>query len=167
MENSSICFHFHVCYLSCELKGMLPLFCQFLVVRVLERIQNVSNEKRSGCAKNYRFSILHPCVKTSLTERVDMFLPQAKTEVMEKMERLISLLVQRIIVLTSSVLAKRRLARGIQQLYYMAFYALATTYTPDAPPPLTDIGCYIIGPLAKPLISQPKLDKAGVVLEAS
>ena len=82
------------------------------------------------------FSSLHPCVKTSLTERIDMFLPQAKTEVMEKMERLISLLVQRIIVLTSSVLAKRRLARGIQQLYYMAFYALATTYTPDAPPPL-------------------------------
>ena len=94
MENNSNCFHFHVCYLSCELKDMLPLFCQFLVVRILERIQNLSNEKCSGCAKNYRFSSLHPCVKTSLTERIDMFLPQAKTEALEKMDRLITLFQQ-------------------------------------------------------------------------
>lgn len=70
---------------------MLPLFCQFLVVRLFERIQNLSSEKCSGCAKNYRFSSLHPCVKTSLTDRIVMFLPQAKTEVLEKMERLIDI----------------------------------------------------------------------------
>ena len=33
-------------------------------------------------------------MKTSLTERIDMFLPQAKTEALEKMERLITLFQQ-------------------------------------------------------------------------
>ena len=73
---------------------MLPLFCQFLVVRVFERIQTLSVEKCGGCTKNYRFSSLHPCVKTSLIERIEMFLPQAKSEAFEKMERLIVLFQQ-------------------------------------------------------------------------
>ena len=73
---------------------MLPLFCQFLVVRVFERIQALSVEKCGGCVKNYRFSSLHACVKTSLSDRIDMFLPQAKSEAFEKMERLIVLFQQ-------------------------------------------------------------------------
>ena len=78
----------------CELKVMLPLFCQFLVVRVFERIQALSVEKCGGCVKNYRFSSLHACVKTTLPDRIDMFLPQAKSEAFEKMERLIVLFQQ-------------------------------------------------------------------------
>ena len=73
---------------------MLPLFCQYLVVRVFERIQSLSIEKCGGCVKNYRFSSLHPCVKTSLSERIVMFLPQAKEEAIEKMSRLVSLFEQ-------------------------------------------------------------------------
>ena len=73
---------------------MLPLFCQYLVVRIFERIQSISSEKCSGCAHGYRFGSLHPCVKTSLSERIVMFLPQAKEEAIEKMSRLVSLFEQ-------------------------------------------------------------------------
>ena len=70
---------------------MFPLFRQFLVVRMLERVQTVARENCSGCRKQYRFDTLHPCIKTSILERVEMFLPQIKHLVLENMERLLTI----------------------------------------------------------------------------
>ena len=68
-----------------------PLFRQFLVVRIAERIQDLCKIECSGCQKLYRFSSLHPCQKLSWADRVYMFLPQVLTEALEKMEKLIAL----------------------------------------------------------------------------
>ena len=66
-----------------------PLFCQFLVVRINERIQDLSKSECSGCQNGYRFPSLHPCHKLSLSNIVDMFLSQVVTEVLERMPQLV------------------------------------------------------------------------------
>ena len=70
----------------------VPLFRQFLVVKVCERIQDICITECSGCQFNHRFAALHPCQKLSLTDRVDMFLPQVVDEALNKMEKLIATL---------------------------------------------------------------------------
>ena len=68
-----------------------PLFRQFLIVRISERIQDISSAQCAGCQRNDRFGSLHPCQRLSLTTRMDMFLPQVVTEVLEKMYQLLQL----------------------------------------------------------------------------
>lgn len=66
------------------------LFRQYLVVRIVERIQDLSITNCLACAENQdaRFAALHPCQQTPLTERLSLFLPQALTEVLDNMSTL-------------------------------------------------------------------------------
>ena len=70
----------------------LPLFRQFLIVRICERIQDICITECSGCKYNHRFAALHPCQKLSLADRVDMFLPRVLTEALDNMEKLVAIL---------------------------------------------------------------------------
>ena len=67
----------------------LGLFYRFLTARILERIQQISKEVCRGCEMQYKFVSLHPCQTNSLIQRVTMFLPFAKAEATEKIDRLI------------------------------------------------------------------------------
>lgn len=69
----------------------LALFRQSLVVRISERIQALCISECSGCKNDYRYAILHPCQKLSLSDRVEYFLPQVINEALEKMEILVEL----------------------------------------------------------------------------
>ena len=68
-----------------------PLVRQSLVVKIVDRIRDLSIQKCSGCMMDYRFGSLHPCQKNSLTTRTELFLPQVLTEVLERIERLLDL----------------------------------------------------------------------------
>lgn len=67
----------------------LTLFYQFLTVRILERIQQISKEICRGCEMHYRLASLHPCETNSLFQRVDLFLPSVKAEALDKIVRLV------------------------------------------------------------------------------
>ena len=69
----------------------LSLFRQSLVVRISERIQDLCISECSGCKNDYRYAVLHPCQKLSLSDRVEYFLPHVINEVLEKMEILVEL----------------------------------------------------------------------------
>jgi len=69
----------------------LTIFQNYLVVRIVERFQDMCTSECSGCKENYRFASLHPCQRLSLAERVDMFLPRVLTEASDKMELLVDL----------------------------------------------------------------------------
>ena len=68
-----------------------PLIRQSLIVRIVDRIQDLSIKKCSGCKMEFRFGGLHPCQKNSITDRTELFLPQVLTEVLERIERLLDL----------------------------------------------------------------------------
>jgi len=72
-------------------KAAVSLFEHYLIVRIIERIQDICITECSGCKNNYRFASLHPCQKLSLSERVDMFLPQVLSEALDNMEKLVAL----------------------------------------------------------------------------
>lgn len=67
---------------------MLSLFNQLLVVRCYEVVQQLSHERCQGCKFNYRFDCLHECIKTSIQERVKIFLPEAKKQVLQRMDQI-------------------------------------------------------------------------------
>lgn len=73
---------------------MFSLFCQFLVVKIFELIQQSSREKCNGCQNHFRFDSLHDCMKTTIQDRIKMFFPESKNEVLNKLDRLLGLFQQ-------------------------------------------------------------------------
>ena len=67
----------------------MTLFYQFLVARILERIQQISKEICRGCEMQYKFASLHPCETNSLFHRIGLFLPSAKGEALAKLDGLV------------------------------------------------------------------------------
>ena len=67
----------------------LALFYQFLTARILERIQQIYKEVCRGCEMQFKFATLHPCETNTLFQRVNLFLPSAKVEGLEKIEGLV------------------------------------------------------------------------------
>ena len=67
----------------------VALFYQFLIARILERIQQISKEVCRGCEMRFKFATLHPCESNSLFQRITLFLPSAKAEALEKIDRLV------------------------------------------------------------------------------
>ena len=64
---------------------------QFLAVKIADRIQQISRERCGGCTGNYILDNFHACVKTSLEERIRIFLPKVKAEAIDKIDNLIAL----------------------------------------------------------------------------
>ena len=65
-------------------------FRQFLIVKLYDRVQEMSREKCSGCHFKYRFDILHPCITTPLDVRIYKFFTQAVTEVLGNLGTLLA-----------------------------------------------------------------------------
>ena len=63
----------------------------FLAVKIADRIQQLSRERCTGCTGNYILDNFHACVKTSLEERIRLFLPMVKAEAIDKIDNLIAL----------------------------------------------------------------------------
>ena len=63
-------------------------FQRFLVVKIADRIQQISQEKCTGCIAKTRLDQLHPCMMKTLTERMEMFLPRAKSEAARRIGKL-------------------------------------------------------------------------------
>jgi len=67
---------------------MFPLFKKFLVVKISERIQQLSQAKCSGCIGKFLLDQLHPCKENTLEEKINLFLPTVQEEALERLEAL-------------------------------------------------------------------------------
>ena len=66
-------------------------FYHFLVVKLFDRVQELSREQCSGCKVKHRFDILHPCITTPLHKRIERFFPFAKAEALDNMDKLLKM----------------------------------------------------------------------------
>ena len=65
---------------------MFPRYNVFLAVKVAERVQQLSREKCSGCLSELIIDQLHPCMRISMEKKIEMFLPRAKKEALERLD---------------------------------------------------------------------------------
>ena len=65
-------------------------FHHFLVVKIYDRMQEISREKCSGCQLKHRFDVLHPCITTTLEKRIYKFFSYAVVEALEHLMLLLS-----------------------------------------------------------------------------
>ena len=68
---------------------MFYQFERFLVVKVAERVQQLSRHKCLGCVSGYSLDQLHLCMSVPLPDRITLFLPRAKHEAFTKVENLL------------------------------------------------------------------------------
>ena len=81
----------NVSFLNLQLAVNMIFLKHFLAVKIADRIQQISRERCEGCAGNYILDNFHACVKTSLEERIRLFLPMVKAEAIDKIDNLIAL----------------------------------------------------------------------------
>ena len=81
----------NVSFLNLQLAVNMIFLKHFLTVKIADRIQQISRERCEGCAGNYILDNFHACVKTSLEERIRIFLPIVKAEALDKIDNLIAL----------------------------------------------------------------------------
>jgi len=70
---------------------MLSQFNKFLVVKIADRVQQLSQEKCMGCVQRQRHDQLHDCTRITLLEKIEKFLPTVKEEAMVHFEQLYEL----------------------------------------------------------------------------
>ena len=63
----------------------------FLAVKIADRIQQLSRERCEGCSGDFILDNFHACVKTSLGDRIRLFLPLVKAEALDKIDNLVAL----------------------------------------------------------------------------
>ena len=66
-------------------------FYKFLVIKIAERVQQISRDRCSGCTTGYILDQLHPCSKLSLDAKIEMFLPMAKNNAQNRINQLYEL----------------------------------------------------------------------------
>ena len=66
-------------------------FEQFLVVKIAERVQELSRLKCPGCVTVYPLDQLHHCMTVPLKDRIKLFLPRAKDEALARLNNLFHL----------------------------------------------------------------------------
>ena len=78
---------------SCHSFVGISLFCQHLVVRIVDRTQDLSMANCPACVDNQttRFASLHACQETPLPVRLSLFMPQVVTEILQRMDKLVQL----------------------------------------------------------------------------
>lgn len=64
-------------------------FHHFLVVKLHDRVQEISREHCSGCQLKHRFDILHPCITTPLDKRIYKFFTSAVIEALDNLKNLL------------------------------------------------------------------------------
>ena len=70
-------------------------FEQFLVVKIAERVQEISRFKCSGCISGYSLDQLHHCMTVPLNDKIELFLPRAKDEALARLNNLFHLYQQK------------------------------------------------------------------------
>jgi len=70
---------------------MLYQFERFIVVKIAERVQEISRQKCTGCISGYSLDQLHQCMFVPLKEKIGLFLPRVKDEALSKIEILLYL----------------------------------------------------------------------------
>ena len=85
--------HFLICKMEdgARAANVFSLFNRFLVIKVAERVQQIAQQKCSGCANQFVLDQLHPCMRISTEEKVFMFLPQAKLDALTRYDKLYEL----------------------------------------------------------------------------
>jgi len=63
-------------------------FNKFLVIKIADRVQQMAQEKCSGCTDFRRHDQLHECMQITLNEKFSLFLPKVKSEALERIDRL-------------------------------------------------------------------------------
>ena len=66
-------------------------FERFIVVKIAERVQELSRQKCTGCINQHTLDQLHPCNMVEITERIRLFLPKVKSEALSRVENLLQL----------------------------------------------------------------------------
>ena len=64
--------------------AMMYQFKRFIVVKMAERVQELSRQKCNGCICGYCLDQLHQCVTVPLEEKTRIFFPRAKEEALSK-----------------------------------------------------------------------------------
>ena len=75
--------------------SMLYQFKRFIVVKIAERVQELSRQKCSGCTIGYSLDQLHPCGSLPLKDKIKIFLPRAKEEALSKLNNIFYIFQQR------------------------------------------------------------------------
>ena len=70
---------------------MLYQFERFLVVKIAERTQQLSRLRCQGCISGHIFDQLHRCMKVTLKEKIEIFLPKVKDEALSRLNNLFHL----------------------------------------------------------------------------
>ena len=70
------------------LQSVLTGFYKFLVIKIAERVQQISREQCAGCVGGFVLDQLHPCMKLALIAKVEKFLPKAKYEALTRLDKL-------------------------------------------------------------------------------
>ena len=71
--------------------AMLYQFERFLVVKVAERVQELSRQKCHGCDAGYNLDQLHHCMILPIKDKIELFLPRAKDEALARLNNLFHL----------------------------------------------------------------------------
>ena len=70
---------------------MLYQFERFLVVKIAERVQELSRHKCQACITGYSLDQLHLCMSIPLKEKIVLFLPRAKEDAISRVNNLFHL----------------------------------------------------------------------------
>ena len=81
--------HFLICRMAYA--AHFALFHKFLVIKIAERIQQISRDKCDGCAGGFVLDQLHPCMRMNLDARTERFLPKAKYDALTRLDSLFNM----------------------------------------------------------------------------
>ena len=76
--------------------AMLYQFKRFIVLKIAERVQELSRQKCYGCISGYCLDQLHQCVTVPLKEKIRIFLPRAKEEAISKLDNMFHLFQEKV-----------------------------------------------------------------------
>jgi len=82
---------FHFFNIFVQSGAMFNLFKKFLVLKIAERVQQLSQLKCEGCQAGFLLDQLHICMMKTLEHKIELFLPKAKAEALERLEVLFNL----------------------------------------------------------------------------
>ena len=81
-------------------------FQRFLVVKIAERLQELSRQKCQGCIGFYNLDQLHHCMSVPLEKKIELFLPRIKEEALARLDNLFHIYQQTAWVEDEQVLIK-------------------------------------------------------------
>ena len=78
----------NVCSDGVLVQSVLTGFYKFLVIKIAERVQQISREQCAGCVGGLILDQLHQCMKLTLIAKIERFLPKAKYDALTRLDNL-------------------------------------------------------------------------------